>query len=101
MRTLLSFLLCVLALSLNLAAQTSPATNARLNPPKRVIPAHAPQQRTLQHLYAPYWIAEDGWDTEIQLRNNLVDEPLTVTPTLHAFSGEVVPLNSVTIPASD
>jgi hypothetical protein len=98
MRTLLSFLFCSIALSFSAAAQTASAANTRLSHSKT---AHAPEEKTLQHLYAPYWIAEDGWDTEIQLRNNLVDEPLTVTPILHAFSGEVVPLNSVTIPASE
>jgi hypothetical protein len=39
-----------------------------------------------------------GWDTELQLRNNLPAEPLTVTPVLRLPSGQEIPLTAVTIP---
>lgn len=55
----------------------------------------------LQHLYAPYWITQDGWGTDVHLRNNLPNSPLTVTPILHAVSGETVKLDSITIAGNE
>jgi hypothetical protein len=48
-------------------------------------------------IFAPYWTSEPGWDTELQLRNNLSSEPLTVTPILRLAAGQEVPLSPVTI----
>lgn len=45
-----------------------------------------PDSKTLhitpQKMFAPYWTIEPGWHSEIQLRNNLISSPLTVTPVL-------------------
>jgi hypothetical protein len=51
-------------------------------------------------LHATYWSSEPGWDTELQLRNNLPAEPLAVTPVLRLPSGREIPLTAVTIPAN-
>jgi hypothetical protein len=50
-----------------------------------------------QESFAPYWTAEPGWDTELQLRNNLVAGSLTVTPVLRLVDGAEIPLTPVTI----
>jgi hypothetical protein len=54
-----------------------------------------------QELFAPYWSSEPGWDTELQLKNNLSSSPLTVTPVLRTASGQEIQLTPVTIPAND
>lgn len=43
-------------------------------------------------LYASYWTSEPGWDTELQLKNNLALAPLTVTAILRLASGRKSPL---------
>lgn len=48
-------------------------------------------------LIAPYWTAEGGWHTDLQLRNNLVKANLTVTPALRTPDGTEIPLKPVTI----
>jgi hypothetical protein len=52
-----------------------------------------------QEVFAPYWTSEPGWDTELQLKNNLASGPLTVTPVLRLASGEEIPIDTVTIPS--
>jgi hypothetical protein len=60
--------------------------------------AHAEKPvRKPQEVFAPYWTSEPGWDTELQLKNNLAAGPLTVTPVLRLASGEEIPLDPVTI----
>ncbi len=56
--------------------------------------------RKPQESFAPYWTSEPGWDTELQLKNNLASGPLTVTPVLRVASGEEIPLDPVTIPSN-
>jgi hypothetical protein len=50
-----------------------------------------------QEVFAPYWTAEPGWETELQLKNNLTAGPLTVTPVLRLASGQEIALDPVTI----
>ena len=50
-----------------------------------------------QESFAPYWTAEPGWETELQLRNNLASGALTVTPVLRLANGNEIPLDPVTI----
>jgi hypothetical protein len=73
-----------------LADETKPASL----PPARVSAVKAFEQ------VATYWTSEPGWDTELQLRNNLYSAPLTVTPVLRLASGQEIPLTAVTIPAN-
>jgi hypothetical protein len=54
-----------------------------------------------QELFASYWTSEPGWDTELQLKNNLASGSLTVTPVLRLLSAQEIPLDPVTIAAND
>ncbi|HLH09098.1 MAG TPA: hypothetical protein VKW78_17810 [Terriglobales bacterium] len=55
----------------------------------------------IKHMFAPYWITEGDWHTELQLRNNMPNTPLTVTPVLQTASGQSVKLAPVTIPGNE
>jgi hypothetical protein len=54
-----------------------------------------------QELFAPYWTAEPGWHTDLQLRNGLRSAPLVVTPVLRLSSGQEYSLTPVSIGPSD
>jgi hypothetical protein len=54
-----------------------------------------------QELFASYWTSEPGWDTELQLKNNLASGSLTVTPVLRLSSAQEIALDPVTIAAND
>jgi hypothetical protein len=47
--------------------------------------------------FAPYWTAEPGWRTELQMRNNRAQGDLTVTPVLRPDNGSEFPLAPVVI----
>ena len=49
---------------------------------------------------AAYWTSEPGWDTELQLKNNLASAPLDVTPVLLTPSGQEISLAPINIPAN-
>ena len=61
---------------------------------------HRDRPNIANESFAPYWTAEPGWHTELQLRNNLQDSELLVTPLLRLADGAMVKLASVNIPAS-
>jgi hypothetical protein len=63
--------------------------------------AHAqkPSSRP-QEVFAPFWTSEPGWETELQLKNNLASGPPTVTPVLRLATGEETALDPVTIPSN-
>jgi hypothetical protein len=63
--------------------------------------AHASQpQAKPQEVFAAYWTTEPGWETELQLKNNLATGSLTVTPVLRIADGTEFPLDSVVIASS-
>ena len=45
--------------------------------------------------FVPYWTAEGGWHTELQLRNNLTADDLVVAPALRSANGVEVALNPI------
>jgi hypothetical protein len=47
--------------------------------------------------FAPYWTCEPGWNTDLQLRNNLVSGSLTVRPSLRVADGSETALAPVTL----
>jgi len=60
--------------------------------------AHAGQPTPKpQESFAPYWTVEAGWETELQMRNNLATGSLTVTPVLRLANGKEILLDPVTI----
>src|SRR2546421_80627 len=69
---------------------------------------NSPQQRALPHQvrlpstadqeqFISYWTTETGWKSELQLRNNVVGQDLTVTLVLRLPTGTETPLAPVTI----
>jgi hypothetical protein len=52
-----------------------------------------------QELSAAYWTLEPGWNTDVEMRNNLTSRELTVTPVLRASSGQEISLAPVTVAA--
>jgi hypothetical protein len=72
----------------------SPAAAAPQQPPPGP-PMHPDEAH---ETFVPYWTAEPGWHTELQLRNNLDQGELVVTPVLRLADGRSVKLSPVTIP---
>lgn len=54
-----------------------------------------------QEQFVAYWTTETGWDTMLELRNNLVAQTLTVTPSLRAPDGTETSLGPITINPRD
>jgi hypothetical protein len=52
-----------------------------------------------QEVSAAYWTLEPGWNTDVEMRNNLKFRELTITPVLRAASGQEVSLAPVTVAA--
>ena len=50
-----------------------------------------------QAQFAPYYTAELGWHTELQLKNNLTAGTLAVTPVMRVADGGETPLASITL----
>ena len=90
------FLLLIVLPGINLLAQQDLVDKAKpaLSPSARLSATNTFEQ------YATYWTSEPGWDTELQMKNNLAAAPLTVTPVLRLASGQEIPLTPVTIPAN-
>jgi hypothetical protein len=74
---------------LSIQGQTAPLVQ---NPPGAQIPHAVDQEQFL-----PYWTSETGWNSELQLRNNAINEDLTVTPVLRLADGAETSLTPVTI----
>jgi len=55
---------------------------------------------TQQEVVASYWSLEPGWNTELEIRNNLAERQLTVTPVLGTAAGRETALPDVVL-ASD
>lgn len=81
----LSLLLCCF-LGTNLWAQT----------PKQT-PRVSPLEITDREQIIAYWTTETGWKSELQLRNNLAAEDLTVTPVLRLPDGAETALAAVVV----
>jgi len=71
-------------------------------------PAHPPRPKMVgpakwnpsqQEVSAAYWTLEPGWNTDLEMRNNLGFHELTVTPVLRVSTGQEIPLAPVTVAA--
>jgi len=87
-----SFLACTAAISQNVAAQDGPppVPKAGMFPAPSRLPV-VPQEQVIS-----YWTTETGWMSELQLRNNSLQD-LTVTPVLRLTDGSEDTLPAVTI----
>lgn len=79
----------------------SPSIYAQSTPPR-----HPPRPKSLgpakwnpspQEVSTAYWTLETGWNTELEMRNNLLSRELTVTPVLRTADGQEASLAPVTI----
>ena len=86
-----SFLLC----SSLIRAQNGPP----VHPPRPKVLGPAKWDPSPQEVSAAYWTLEPGWNTNVEMRNNLGFRELTVTPVLRAASGKEVSLTPVTVAA--
>ena len=50
-----------------------------------------------QEIAASYWTLEPGWSTELEVRNNLFQRSVTVTPALRTAAGREILLSSLTL----
>lgn len=74
---------------------------AAQTPPTKQIPPRpiglAKWSPTPQELFVPYWSLEPGWTTELEMRNNLAQRDLSITPILRTTEGIEVPLQPVNL----
>lgn len=86
-----SLLLSVLVCAAALAQSPQPA-----RPPHASYPAK--WEPKPQEVFISYWTLEPNWNTELEIRNNVVSRDLTVTPVLRTADGAEVQLKPVTVP---
>lgn len=77
----------------NLHAQSGPPQH----PPRPTVVGPAKWNPTPQELSAAYWTLESGWDTTLEIRNNVRYRELTVTAVLRTAAGQEIPLTPVTV----
>jgi len=54
-----------------------------------------------QQIFLSYWTAEANWDTQIEIRNNVPWNSITVTPAVRTASGTEIALQPVTVAPED
>lgn len=64
-------------------------------------PGRGPSPKSPRVWYATYWTVESGWHSQLELRNNLAKDELTVQPVLRTFEGTEIALPAVTIPPDE
>jgi hypothetical protein len=66
--------------------------------PKHPLPSKPADWKPVQHeSYVAYWTLEAGWNTRLEIRNNVPWRDLSVTPVLRTAAGAESPLPAVTI----
>jgi hypothetical protein len=91
-------LLAILS-ALLMTALFAPLPSFAQSPPaaRKAPPPPPPPSPTDQEQFLSYWTTETGWRTELQLRSNLLNRDLTVTPVLRTPDGGETPLSPVII----
>ena len=56
---------------------------------------------TQQEVIASYWSLEPGWNTELEVRNNLAKRQLTVTPVLRTAAGREIALPDIVLASEE
>jgi hypothetical protein len=91
-RTVVSVLLCAFAIFPRpLMARNRAFTAAHSST------SQMPPKMKEYEQFVAYWSAESGWQSELQLRNNMVAQDLTVSPVLRTSDGTETPLPAVTV----
>ena len=93
--TTILLLFAVLPLSSQIHVPNSIQPPNRAYRPKRM--GLAKWEPTPQEVQASYWSLEPGWDTELEIRNNLAERNLTVIPTLRTAAGREIALTPVSL----
>lgn len=64
-----------------------------------LVPAHAAHHLDVRDFeqFVPYWTTEGSWHSELQLRNNINGQDLTVSPSVRMADGVEISLPAVTI----
>jgi hypothetical protein len=88
--------LSVPAINAQLTTQSAPSRAELRAQHDRAALSHVAPLKDFEQ-FAPYWTAEGGWHTELQLRNNLASGNLVVTPSLRTADGTETALNPITL----
>ena len=80
----------LIANSYSILAQTSERPERQPSRPAKWNPQ--PQQS-----FVSYWTVESGWNTTLEIRNNLMQRDLSVTPVLRTFDGKEITLPALTL----
>ncbi len=91
--TLLFAASLLITCSSRVCAQNAPPQH----PPRPKLLGPAKWNPTPQEASTAYWTLEPGWNTELEMRNNLTFRELTVTPVLRTAAGQETSLAPVTI----
>jgi hypothetical protein len=67
------------------------------HPPRPTVVGPAKRNPLPQEISAAYWTLEPGWDTTLEMRNNLRYREIVVTPILRTAAGQEIPLAPVTV----
>ncbi len=76
-----------------LCAQSAPPEH----PPRPTLVGPAKWNPSPQSVSTAYWTLEPGWNTDLEMRNNLRSRELTITPVLRTATGEELSLAPVTV----
>ena len=97
MLRMMSLFCCISLAASSLAQQTSPSASQSTKSSSTSNSSNSSSVLKDFEQFAPYWTCESGWHTELQLRNNLSSDTLTVRPSLRQPDGTETALASVTI----
>lgn len=90
-------LLMLLIISLTDALFAGSDNKAPAERPAPKPPTRADWKPSQQEVFVPYWTLEPGWDTQLEIRNNLGWHDLDVTPVLRTAGGTEIALPPVTV----
>jgi hypothetical protein len=79
--------------SFTLRAQSGPPQH----PPRPIVVGPAKWEPLPQEISAAYWTLEPGWNTTLEIRNNVRYRELVITPVLRTSAGQEIALAPVTV----
>ena len=94
-----SLFVLAVALLFPLPSQVCAQSAPPPHPPRPKLLGPADWKPSPQSVSAAYWTLESGWNTDLEMRNNLRSRELTVTPVLRTAAGQELSLAPVTVAA--